>query len=123
MNNKTEKLKQGIFKVAVSSMILFIISLVLTSIFVTLLIIYTLNIKISWLWLGLSFVTAVIGLFALFSMIGGFVFLKANKNWEEMQKVRKKSALDWGLFYFVFAEKIDKFSDIEHENQIKNNEL
>ncbi|AUB31673.1 hypothetical protein [Spiroplasma floricola] len=123
MNKKTEKLKQGIFKVAVSSMILFIISLVLTSIFVTLLVIHTLKIQMSWLWLGLAVVTGVIAIFALFSMIGGFIFLKANKNWKELQKVQKKSALDWGLFYFVFSSKIDKLSDIEHKKQIENNEL
>ncbi|AUB31677.1 hypothetical protein [Spiroplasma floricola] len=100
-------------------MILFIISLVLTSIFVRLLIIHTLKIQMSWLWLGLAVVTGVIAVFVLFSMIQGFIFLKANKNWKEMQKVRKKSALDWKLFYFVFAAKLINFLILNMKIKLK----
>ncbi|WP_338984324.1 hypothetical protein [Spiroplasma endosymbiont of Diplazon laetatorius] len=119
MDNKIEKIKLGVYKVALTSIIIFLVSLVLTGVFITVLLLESIKEKQTWMWLGLAVLTGLISIFTLFSMTGGLVFLKANKDWKEIQKVQKKSALDWGLFYFVYASKIDKFSDQESK-EIKN---
>ncbi|AGR42174.1 hypothetical protein [Spiroplasma diminutum] len=109
MDNRIQKLKQGIYKIALSSTILFVISILLTAVFITLLVISPMG-SIWWLWLGLAALFGLICLFTMFSLICGFTFLKVNEKWTEVEKVRKKAVLDWGLFYFYFANKIDKFS-------------
>ncbi|AUM62704.1 hypothetical protein [Spiroplasma monobiae] len=119
MDNKIQKIKQSVFKIAVCSMVLFLISLVLSGVFVSLLMIDRLEDKISFLWLGLAVLTLIITIFTLFSLAGGFTFLNSNKEWKEIPKVRKKSALDWGLFYFIISNKIEKLSDLTEKEAIK----
>ncbi|WP_339033321.1 hypothetical protein [Spiroplasma endosymbiont of Cantharis rufa] len=115
MENRIKNIKQGVYKVALCSAIIFLVSLVLTSVFITLLVI-TLMQKVSWLWLSLAIVTSLIAGFTLIATICGLTFLKSNKNWVEIEKVTKKSFLDWGLFYFAYSNKIDKFSEKKEEN-------
>ncbi|ALD66463.1 hypothetical protein [Spiroplasma cantharicola] len=110
MENRIKNIKQGVYKVALCSALIFLVSMLLTGVFITLLVI-TLSQKISWLWLGLVVFSSLIAIFSLIATICGLIFLKSNKNWIEIQKVTKKSFLDWGLFYFVYSNKIDKFSE------------
>ncbi|QHX36716.1 hypothetical protein [Spiroplasma sp. BIUS-1] len=118
MDNKIQKIKQGVYKTAVISMVVFIITLVLSGVFLTLFINEHQQERTSWLWLGLTVLSGIISLFTFFALIGGFTFLNANKDWKEIQKVRKKAALDWGLFYFVYASRIEKYSDsVEKESK------
>ncbi|AGR41192.1 hypothetical protein [Spiroplasma taiwanense] len=115
MENSIVKIKQKVFKIMASSIFLFFLFLILAII-----VGFWLSINIRWYKIGLLFIFSIATLFCFLSWIGGCIFLKVNKNWKEIKNIKRKAALDWGIFYFSVLNKIEALLEKNLDNQDKN---
>ncbi|QEH61903.1 hypothetical protein SCHIN_v1c07060 [Spiroplasma chinense] len=116
MQDKVKSIKQSVFKILVTSIILFLFLFVIT-------VILALVVESNWrgLWIGLVFLAAAFDLMFLLSIICGAIFLRANKKIDDVEKFKAKRALDVGMFYFVVSNKIDRLINVNEKiNTPKN---
>ncbi|ASP28212.1 hypothetical protein SCORR_v1c04380 [Spiroplasma corruscae] len=61
--------------------------------------------------LFLIFVFLIVSICFLLSLIGGITFLVKNKKLDQLKKIKAKTALEWGIFYFKVLSIIDNVTN------------
>ncbi|QBQ07727.1 hypothetical protein SGLAD_v1c05280 [Spiroplasma gladiatoris] len=113
MEIKVTKYKQSVLKILIVSIILFVISIIATSV------LFAIDIRHIRSWTtGIIALLLVLSIMLFVAVLCGSIFLIKNRKIDDIERLKVKKALDFGLFYFKVSLNIDKSIDnkIKEEN-------